>query len=150
MIQTVAEKISSKEGEDQGNTQQKSNAVESKAKMPLAGRLDTLEKEITSLQERLAVMQSEIMGAEGALVQTGAKKPDDLALLKAEKKQGVTIKDRTATAETNVAELHGGLSILENQVKGDAAASLLALEASGPSGSNLKDRIAHLEKQVGS
>lgn len=115
---------------------------------PLALRLTTLESEITSLQERLAVLQSEIMGEGGALLETGAIPKgavDDVVALQKSNKQGVTIKERTATAEANVATLHSSLSTLENQVKGDPSASLLEVKASG---SNLKDRIATLEKQV--
>merc|ERR1740127_26702 len=112
---------------------------------PLALRLTTLETEITSLEERLSVLQTEIMGGAAALLEMGSTPKDDLSLIKSDK-QGVTIKERTAEAEAKVAALHSGLATLENQVKGEASASLL--ETSGNKGSNLQDRIDTLEKQT--
>jgi chaperonin cofactor prefoldin len=145
MIQSTADKGATSQAQEESDSQRKS-----KGKIgPLALRLTTLEKEIQSLEERLAVLQSEIMGAGGAaaLVQKGAKPSedqDDLSLLKSSK-EGTTIKERTASAEAKVAELHSGLATLENQVKGDASASLLEVKDSG---SNLMSRIGTLEKKV--
>jgi chromosome segregation ATPase len=142
----------------------------SKTKLgPLSARLTALEKEVDSLTQRTDTMESEIQGgpAGGALLseeelpglvakKTTRRHDTGFALLEQEAKRSKssregTIKERTASLETNVAALKSKMSMLENQAVGrtstGTAASLLQVQGSGTS---LKARISGLEDEVDS
>merc|ERR1719333_1335697 len=133
----------------------------------MAGRLDTVEKEISSLKDRVASLEGEV-GVSGSGAGAGAapvveeaapalmarkvsaieEDEDDAALLaygKGEKKTS-TIKERIATAEADVGTLKSQVQTLMNQVTGGAV--LLELETQKKHkgrGSNLIDRLENLE-----
>merc|ERR1719333_1168546 len=136
----------------------------------MAGRLDTVEKEISSLKDRVASLEGEV-GVSGSGAGAGAAPvveeaapalmarkvsaikededdEDDAALLaygKGEKKTS-TIKERIATAEADVGTLKSQVQTLMNQVTGGAV--LLELETQKKHkgrGSNLIDRLENLE-----
>lgn len=145
-------------------------SASSKTKLgPLSGRLDTLEKEVSSLQDRTASLETTIQGSGGV---AGLEVPAMLAedsedfassdvsgkkahrrpsLLQQESARSGTIKERTAALESSVANLKSKMAMLENQAVGNTfgEASLLQAEATG-SGSSLKARITGLEEEVDS
>jgi uncharacterized protein YceH (UPF0502 family) len=164
----------SRQEEGKETQEEKEQEVEQqKAKgAPMSGRLDTLEKEIASLTDRMSALEgdvgvsggAEVGGDAGVALMAKKQRRDDedsdesdgASLLAyagenaadtANKKSG-SIKDRITTAEGQVAALKSKLQVLQNQVMGGAS----LIQTAGSSGegrdSNLIERLEGLEAEV--
>lgn len=154
MLQTVAGTQAQRNSDAVVEDAGASMATKDRTKLgPLSLRLDNVNLEIASLQDRVAALETEVLGTGGMVALQATELGDvnsaaSLLAKAANLRQSPSVKDRTAAAEANIGAIKSQLSSLENQVRGVDPSLLEIKDVS--EGSSLKSRIDALEKEVDS